>query len=198
MWAEQETAAVYGDETATFPVLVEPQVDGITANLYVDHPPLVDPATGGLTSPVRLGQGIRLRGSVWLVAVVRQLNRTGTILGVSQCNQTGVLIRRRPIVGAYGHTFEPVGDPVPFAGVWRIMTTQETPAGATAAANMMPVGGWDWPGGANDLLRLDDGTEWEQYGAVMSDRTALSMVLSGTAVIQARHVPLLGGHDGGA
>ena len=179
MWAENDLARIVGTDI-TFPVLVNQQVDGITADVYIEQWP----------SPVTLAQGLELRGRTWLVTVVREMTRTGTQLAVSQCNKTGVLYRREATPTAYGHTYTVV-DGVPFAGVWRIMSTSEKPESIKTAANLMPIGGWDWPGQVHDLVRMDDGTEWEQYGVLMSDRTALSMVLTGTAVVQLRQVSLL-------
>jgi len=181
MWDEHEHATLHTDPDTGFWCLLDQQVDGITADCYIESVP----------SPVKLSDGITLRGHTWLVVVVREWAGTGTKLSISQCNKTGVLYRREPTTTAHGHTYRVI-DQVPFAGVWRIMSTSETPGQVKTNANLMPVGGWSWPGGVHDVLRMDDdGTWWEQSGVTMSDRTALSMVLSGTAVVQLRQVPSL-------
>lgn len=161
-----------------FPALINPQVDGITIDVLVEQYP----------SPVKIGDEIRMRGRSYLVAVVREWLDGGTQLAVSLINKTGVLYRREATTGAYGHAYTII-EKVPFSGVFRIMSTNEHPESVRTIANLMPVGGWDWPGHLHDIIRLEDGTEWEQHGDTMSDRTALSMVLSGTAVVQLKKIP---------
>jgi hypothetical protein len=169
------------------PALVNVAVDGITADLYWKAYP----------SPVQLGQGVEFRGRVWLVVVVREWDDTSipaTQLAVSLCNCEGVLIRRETVVTPYGLDVQPVGDPIPFLGVWRIMRSTEKPGELTVQAELMPVDAWAWPGGVHDLIRLPDGTEWEQYGVTTSDQSALAMIRSGAPVVKFRQVPAVPDH----
>ncbi|MDR2897031.1 MAG: hypothetical protein LBV30_10360 [Propionibacteriaceae bacterium] len=178
VWAEAEFC--HGDgETTEHRVLVNPAVDGITADVYLTSSP----------SPFKLTQGVWLRGQLWMVAVVREWQGTGTQLAVSLCNKQGTLYRREAVSTAYGNDYRVI-ERVAFAGVWRFMSSAEQVLQVKLAANLMPVGGFDWSGQIHDLIHLsDDDTWWEQYGPVMSDRSALSMVLTGAALVQFRQVP---------
>jgi len=176
----EDKISVYDDPSVVFFGLVDQQVDGITANVYLENSPL---------SPVKTGQGIMIRGNVWLVVVVREWTDEGSQLTVSKCNETGVLYRRREVMTAHGPAYEII-EKVPFIGVWRIMSATENPDLLKEIAKLMPVGSWSWRGGPKDIIVLDkDGSQWEQHAEVMSDRTALSMVLSEVAVVQLRKVP---------